>query len=64
MPGAIGTAGLVVSSAVGYGRLTNRRWTDVAFFAGAAVFVTAFFFGIFAAFSPQFLVPLRRLFGI
>jgi hypothetical protein len=64
VPGAIGTAGLAVSSAIGYSRLTNKRWTDVAFFAGAAVFVIAFFFGIFAAFSPQFLVPLRQLFGV
>jgi hypothetical protein len=45
VPGAIAAAGLTVSSAIGYGRLTNRRWSDAALFAAAAAFITAFFFG-------------------
>jgi hypothetical protein len=64
VPGALATTGLTVFSAIGYGQLTNRRLSDAALFGGAAIFVTAFFFGIFALFSPQFLVPLKHLFSI
>ena len=64
VPGALATGGLTVCSAIGYGQLTNRRLSDAALFGGAAALVILFFFGIFAAFSPQFLVPLKHLFSI
>ena len=61
VPAAVGTAGLVVFSVVGYSRLSNRSWRDVGVFAAALVFVPAFFVAIFAAFAPRFLIPLRDL---
>ena len=61
VPAAVGTAGLVVFSVVGYSRLSNKSWRDVGVFAAALVFVPAFFVAIFAAFAPRFLIPLRHL---
>jgi hypothetical protein len=64
VPGAVATAGLVLFSLVGYARLRNKRWSDAGLFGATAVIITAFFFTIFAAFSPQFLVPLKHMFSL
>jgi len=59
-PAAVGTAALVIFSLVGYIRLHNKSWRDVGVFGAAFVVVPAFFVGIFAAFAPQFLTPLKQ----
>jgi hypothetical protein len=61
VPAAVGTAGLIVFSLFGYVRLHNKSWRDVGTFGAAFVVVSAFFVGIFAAFAPQFLTPLKNL---
>jgi hypothetical protein len=63
VPAALGTAGLVVFSAIGYAARRDKSWRDGGIFAAAFVIVSAFFVAIFAAFAPQFLVPLQRFVG-
>jgi hypothetical protein len=60
-PAAIGAAGLVLFSMVGYLRLRDKSARDVATFGTALGGVTVFFVAIFAALAPQFLKPLQRL---
>jgi Na+-transporting NADH:ubiquinone oxidoreductase subunit NqrB len=60
VPAALGTAGLVVFSAVGYVVRRQKSWRDVVAFAAAFILVALFFVAIFAAFAPQFLIPLHR----
>jgi hypothetical protein len=59
-PAAVSAAALVIVSLVGYVRLRNKSWRDVGVFGAAFVVVPAFFVGIFAAFAPQFLAPLKH----
>ena len=61
VPAAVGTAGLVVFSLVGYLRLTNKSRRDLALFSAVFLAIAGFFVGIFAAFAPQFLTPLKNL---
>jgi hypothetical protein len=61
VPAAVATAGLALSSAIGYARLPNKSWRDVAVLAAACVMVPVFFLAIFAAFAPQYLQMFRRL---
>jgi hypothetical protein len=60
-PAAVGAAGLVVFSVVGYLRVRDKSWRDLGAFGVAFVVVTAFFVAIFAAFDPRFLAPLEHL---
>jgi hypothetical protein len=61
VPAAVGTAGLVLFSLVGYIRLRNKSWRDIGVFGAALVVVSAFFVAIFAAFAPRFLTPLKHV---
>jgi hypothetical protein len=63
VPAAAATAGLAVLSLVGYVRLTNKSWRDLAPFAAAVVAVPAFFVAAFALFAPQYLAMFERLFS-
>jgi hypothetical protein len=59
-PAAVASAALVIFSLVGYIRLRNKSWRDVGVFGAAFVAGPAFFVGMFAAFAPQFLTPLKH----
>ena len=61
VPAAVATAGLALSSVLGYARLPNKSWHDAAVLAAAIVMVAAFFVAIFAAFAPQYLQMFRGL---
>ena len=61
VPAAVATAGLIVSSIVGYGRLPNKSSRDSAVFGAAVAIVPAFFIAIFAAFAPRYLEMFRGL---
>jgi hypothetical protein len=61
VPAALAAAGLVVSAAIGYGRLPHKTWRDSAVLGAAVVMVPAYFIAIFAAFAPQYLGMFRRL---
>jgi hypothetical protein len=61
LPAAVGTATLIVFSLIGYSRLRDKSSRDVVLFGASFLAVAAFFVGIFAAFAPQFLTPLKTL---
>ena len=60
-PAAIATGALALFCVIGYARLPNKRWRDVAVMTVAAVIVPSYFLAIFAAFTPQYLEMFRRL---
>jgi hypothetical protein len=61
VPAAVATAGLALSSVLGYARLPNKSWRDSAALGTAVVLVPGFFIAIFAAFAPQYLQMFRGL---
>jgi hypothetical protein len=63
VPAALGAGALSVASVVGYATLKYKSPRDAGLFTGAFVAVAVFFFAIFAAFAPQFLMPWKRLLG-
>lgn len=64
VPAALSTAGLLCASAIGYFKLRDRKWIDSALFVAAVVAVAGYYYVIFAALTPQFLVPFRRAFTV
>jgi hypothetical protein len=60
VPAALATAGLVLFSLWGYA-LLSKRWKDIGIFVLAAVLVGGFYFGIFAAFAPQYLGMFNKV---
>jgi hypothetical protein len=55
VPAALATGSLVVFSLLGYLRLPDKSWRDLALLLAASILVPVFFIAIFYAFAPQYL---------
>lgn len=60
-PAALSTAGLVVFSLWGYGRLRTKTLADLALFVVILGLVAAFFITLFWLFAPRFLTLFDRI---
>jgi hypothetical protein len=64
VPAAIGTAGLVIFSSLGYIMLPNKSLMDILLFVLTVILITIFFLIIFRLFAPKYLEMFRGIFFI